>query len=317
MAGEVSPREAITQLASSTGEAVARVLDTFLPGGVERSSVTVIGERQNPFAALPLGGVAASVRYVDGVSGANVFIMSAEGARALASAMGAAEKDEGALTAFELSAIGEAANQMLASAAAAISVVIGQEIDISPPEVRVIDERLDPVDAWGTAPHACVSSLYLAGQSCRLVQLIPSAFVVRMARAIDDLGMASVSGADSNATPPDDIGTQTMPLSERMVNVGVRVWAELGRTDLPIGTALSLPSGAIIDLDRTVDAPVELFVNGLCFGEGRLLVSDDGEWAIEVTSIHKPSIRKPALVGGVGVVDRASAALLTTSKGAP
>ncbi len=35
----------------------------------------MIGEGQNPFANLPIGGIAASVRYIDGVTGANVFMM--------------------------------------------------------------------------------------------------------------------------------------------------------------------------------------------------------------------------------------------------
>jgi hypothetical protein len=42
-------------------------------------------------------------------------------------------------------------------------------------------------------------------------------------------------------------------------------------------------------------------VNGLCFGHGHLLVTDDGEWAIEVQSLSKPSVRRPSLVGGAGV----------------
>ena len=51
------------------------------------------------------------------------------------------------------------------------------------------------------------------------------------------------------------------------------------------GIALELPVGAVVDLDRTADSPVDLFVNGLCFGHGHLLVTEDGEWAIEVQSL--------------------------------
>ncbi len=72
-------------------------------------------------------------------------------------------------------------------------------------------------------------------------------------------------------------------------------------TQLSLAHALELPAGAVVDLDRTADAPIDLFVNGLCFGQGRLLVTEDGEWAIEVKSLNKPVVRKPALVGGAGV----------------
>src|ERR1700734_2707935 len=150
MASDISQREALIHLGASTAEAVARVLEQFVPDGIERGDVSVVSEGQNPFANLPIGGIAASVRYIDGVSGANVFMMPAVCARVLAGAMGV-DTEEGPLTELEMSAIGEASNQMLASAAAAISVVIGQEIDISPPDVRLIGPDTDASEVWGTA----------------------------------------------------------------------------------------------------------------------------------------------------------------------
>jgi flagellar motor switch protein FliN/FliY len=303
MASEVSQREALLHLGASTAEAVARVLDMFVPGGVERGDVTVSAEGQNPFQNLPIGGVAASVRYVDGVTGANVLLMPAICARGLATAMGAGEQEDGPLTELEISAVGEASNQMLASAAAAISVVIGQEIDISPPDVRIIGTDIDAADVWGTAPHSCATSFTIAGEPCRLVQLVPNAFVVRMARAIDEISMEQTAADYSNASDDGEGGiTAGVPISEKLGDINLRVWAELGRTQLPIGEALELPIGAVVDLDRTADSAVDLFINGLCFGHGNLLVTEDGEWAIEVLALNKPVIRKPALVGGAGIV---------------
>jgi flagellar motor switch protein FliN/FliY len=302
MAIEVSQREALTHLGASTAEAVARVLDMFVPGGVERGDVTVIAENQNPFQNLPTGGVAASVRYVDGVTGANVLLMPAVCARGLATAMGAGEQEDGPLTELEMSAVGEASNQMLASAAAAISVVIGQEIDISPPDVRIITADIDAADVWGTAPHACATSFTIAGQPCRLVQLVPNAFVVRMARAIDEISMEQTAADYSNQSGDDAGADVGVPITEKLGDINLRVWAELGRTQLPIGQALELPIGSVVDLDRTADSAVDLFINGLCFGRANLLVTEDGEWAIEVLTLNKPVIRKPALVGGAGIV---------------
>jgi flagellar motor switch protein FliN/FliY len=304
MASDVSQREALTHLGASTAEAVARVLEMFVPGGVERGEVTVVADGRTPFANLPTGGVAASVRYVDGVTGANVFLMPAGCARGLATAMGAGGEEDGPLSELELSAVGEASNQMLASAAAAISVVIGQEIDISPPDVRLIDEDIDAADVWGPAPHACSTSFTIAGEPCRLVQLVPNAFVLRMARAIDEISMEqTVADYSRQSGDRGDTGVNVaVPITEKLGDINLRVWAELGRTRLPIGEALELPVGALVDLDRTADAPVDLFINGLCFGHGNLLVTEDGEWAIEVRSLNKPVVRKPALVGGAGIV---------------
>jgi flagellar motor switch protein FliN/FliY len=64
----------------------------------------------------------------------------------------------------------------------------------------------------------------------------------------------------------------------------LRVWAELGRTRMPLGQALTLPLGAVVDLDQAADAPVQLFVNGVAFAEGHLIVRD-GDWAVSIDQL--------------------------------
>ena len=71
----------------------------------------------------------------------------------------------------------------------------------------------------------------------------------------------------------------------RMLGVPVRVWAELGRTRIPLGHALELPPGTVIELDQGAEAPIELFVNGLCFAHGSLEVTAEGEWAVQIDTL--------------------------------
>jgi len=70
----------------------------------------------------------------------------------------------------------------------------------------------------------------------------------------------------------------------------VRVSAELGRARMPLATAVALAQGAIVDLDRAADEPVQLYVNGRPFATGRLLV-EDGEWALRIERllVQQPS----------------------------
>ncbi|MGO9752771.1 MAG: FliM/FliN family flagellar motor switch protein [Solirubrobacteraceae bacterium] len=299
---EITQYDALIRLGASTAEAVARVLEMFLPDGVERGEVSVLADGTTPFTHLPINAIIASVHYIDGVTGANIFVMTPPGARALATAMGAGapegEAIGDALSEFEMSAVGEAANQMLAAAAAAISVVLGEQVEISPPDTRVLDHPDDAIDQFGKSPHSCSTSFTVAGEPCRLIQLVPSAFVVRMVRALDEISLAE--SPDSNEAA--DAGTEhkratdgPVSLTEALHDVGVRVWAELGRTHLPLGQALDLPIGAVVDLDRAADSPIDLFVNGLCFGHGQLLVTGDGEWAVQVQSLITPAPRKLAL----------------------
>jgi flagellar motor switch protein FliM len=70
----------------------------------------------------------------------------------------------------------------------------------------------------------------------------------------------------------------------RMMDVAVRVWAELGRTTLPLGQAVELPPGAVLELDQGAESPIELFVNGTRFAHGTLLDAD-GEWAVQIDAL--------------------------------
>lgn len=74
--------------------------------------------------------------------------------------------------------------------------------------------------------------------------------------------------------------------AEEMLDVGVRVSVELGRARMPVADVLDLSAGAVVDLDRDADAPVDVYVNGLLYGHGRL-VAVDGEWAVRLESVEQ------------------------------
>src|SRR3984957_3929609 len=68
-------------------------------------------------------------------------------------------------------------------------------------------------------------------------------------------------------------------------SIFVRVWAELGRTHLPLRDAVELAPGTVVELDQSAEAPVELFVNGLCFANGTLVVTAEGGWGVQVSEL--------------------------------
>lgn len=84
----------------------------------------------------------------------------------------------------------------------------------------------------------------------------------------------------------DDEGTGTSSEGlARMLGVTVRVWAELGRTKLPLGSTLELPEGTVLELTQGADDPIELFVNGMRFAHGTLQVTAEGQWAVQVNTL--------------------------------
>jgi flagellar motor switch protein FliN len=274
---------ALLELGESTATAVAGVLEQLAPGGIERGTVTVAGADADPFAGAALPAVAAAVSYVHGVKGGNLFVVSVPAALRLAMAMMGMEQPEdlgdAELGELEMSAVSEAANQMLATAAAATSTVLGEGVEIGVPQTRLVEAAGDARELWEHTPHATTVSFSIFGESCRLVQLVPNAFVVRMSRA---LGAQSGAILDENAAPG---GAGTFD-AELLRGVSLRVWAELGRAVPPIGRTIGLQPGSVLELDKAVDDPVDLYVNGRRFATGRLLVVDDGDWAVQIDTIE-------------------------------
>jgi flagellar motor switch protein FliN/FliY len=269
----MNAEQALLRLGSSTSDAVQGVLAMFSPDGVSPGSVRVVPPDQSPFADVMMPAIAADVAYVDGVTGGNVLVIGIEGARRMAAAMMGMDPNTveagGELSELEFSAVGEAMNQMMSAAAMATSKVLDEEVDIAPPEVRHLTSVEEGGAAWEHPGHAAAVTFTFCGAPCLLVQLVPNAFIVRMTRALDEM-------TESH----DDT-----PLGEALRDVTIRVWAELGRTRMSSGRVVSLPGGAVVELDREVDAPIDLYADGMRFATGRLLVTDDGGLAVRIEQI--------------------------------
>jgi flagellar motor switch protein FliN/FliY len=75
-----------------------------------------------------------------------------------------------------------------------------------------------------------------------------------------------------------------LDVATHLLDVDVRLWAELGRSRLALANAVALGTGAIVDLDREPEDALDVFVNGRLFAKGRLLLVD-GEWAVRLEQI--------------------------------
>jgi flagellar motor switch protein FliN/FliY len=285
----MTSEEALVRVGESTGAAVVGALEAYCPGAVEALAPILLSSEADPLAGVTLPAVVADVSYVDGVTGGNLFLMPLPAARALATAMMGGEPEPGVepdaeLTELELSAAGEAANQMMAAAAAAMSAVLGQEVEIAAPETRVIANRAEALAQADSATAVVSVAIELLGHQCRLVQLVPHAFVVRMTRALDNLD-AELHAPDEDAAlqvHPDQLSALPADLLD---DVALRVAAELGRVNMTIRRAVSLAAGAIVELDRELEDPIDLYVNGRQFATGRLVTLDDGEWAVSIDTV--------------------------------
>jgi flagellar motor switch protein FliN/FliY len=283
----VTSEEALTHLANQTAESVSGVLQMFFGDGVSMSGAAIVPRGTPPLAAMPTPTIVSNISYTDGATGGNLFAIPVAGARALAAAMMGAMAEEGApdddLSELEMSAVGEAANQMLAAAAAATSAVLGQEVEIDPPETRVLKDLSHALDGYQQTQWMTSVSFQIGDNPCRLVQLVPQAFIVRMTQALQEKGEEIPVGPSSGGL---DGGFLAAGMdADWLEGARLRLSAELGRTRLPAARIVDLGGGAIVPLDKRATDPIDLYVNGMPFARGRLVLVDESDWAVRIESI--------------------------------
>jgi flagellar motor switch protein FliN/FliY len=285
----MSSPDALNRLGQSTAEACLGVLEMFAAGKVSIGEVTTLDDSAKAFIGVPVPSVAMSVSYVDGVTGGNVFLITLDGAKMLAASMMGMDQpedpDAAELSELELSAVSEAMNQMMASAAAATSVVLGTEVEIGTPETKTFTGADAIAESYSQTPHAVRVAMSICGEPARLVQLVPNAFVVRMSSALDEIG-ADVGAVPEPGSNRPAGSTAAQP---SLAGIPVRVWAELGRARMPSAQIVGLPTGAVVELDKQADDAIDLFVNGTHFATGRLVVVDGTDWAVRIEHVLETS----------------------------
>lgn len=74
------------------------------------------------------------------------------------------------------------------------------------------------------------------------------------------------------------------PNLELLLDVRVKLTAELGACQLPMREVLQLAAGSVVKLDRSANAPVDLYVNQKRIARGEVVVVDD-VYGIKITEI--------------------------------
>jgi flagellar motor switch protein FliN/FliY len=69
-----------------------------------------------------------------------------------------------------------------------------------------------------------------------------------------------------------------------LMNVSLGLSAELGRRTMRLGELLRLGAGAIVDLDRRADAPIDRYVNGRLIARGEIVAVDE-RFGVRITEV--------------------------------
>lgn len=81
---------------------------------------------------------------------------------------------------------------------------------------------------------------------------------------------------------------------DRLLDVEMNITVRFGTTEVALRDIVRFGIGSMIELNRTVDEPVELLVNNSPFARGEVVVID-GYYGVKVTEIGSPEERSRTL----------------------
>lgn len=135
-------QDALGEIGNISFGSSATALSMLLNQKVEITtpSVSMI-ERTSVADEFPQPYVAIQVNYTEGLLGTNLLVIKQKDAAIIADLMlgGDGTAADGPLGEIQLSAVQEAMNQMMGSAATSMSTVFGKRVDISPPMLHLLD----------------------------------------------------------------------------------------------------------------------------------------------------------------------------------
>jgi flagellar motor switch protein FliN len=92
--------------------------------------------------------------------------------------------------------------------------------------------------------------------------------------------------ADETDTITPETSADSITL-EAVYEIPVQVSVVLGRTSMPVNQLLKLGRGAVIELDRKVGEPIDVYVNNRLIARGEVVVVED-RVGVTMTEIIKP-----------------------------
>lgn len=138
----VVERDAIGEIANISMGSSATTLYSLVNRKVNITTpVVTLANWENVIDNYERPCVFIQIRYTSGLDGSNIMVLKEHDVKVITDLMmgGDGSNTDGELGELHLSAISEAMNQMMGSAATSMSTMLGKMIDISPPEASLIN----------------------------------------------------------------------------------------------------------------------------------------------------------------------------------
>lgn len=265
--------------------------------------------------------VAVHVDYTDGFRGKNLFVIKEKDAKIIANLMmgGDGLQLDPEISSFHLSAVQEAMNQMMGSAATSMSTLFNQKVDISPPSIDVIDFENNTLDEIDDDIIIKISFRLKVGEliDSHMIQFVPLSFAKEMVQKVLILNEATAISQPVIEKPERKLEGKILMETEQLAtranvqkvefasfslpgtapsqpgnlnilyDVPLDITVELGRTELEIRKILELGFGSILELEKVAGEPVDILANHKLIAKGEVVVIDEN-FGVRITDIVSP-----------------------------
>jgi flagellar motor switch protein FliN/FliY len=257
-------------------------------------------------AALHDGaGILVKANYQKGLNGTLFFTLPLkEGTMLVDLMLGGEGAPAEELVGDSKDALAETFNQVLGSANQTLSDLAGETFAIANVEILAIQpdaaafgEQLGQGGfqdlALPTAQDSLNTTVHLLVPDLLLQQLKRKLGLVEAPPPAPEPSPASV--AATLTAPPRQAPVASGPAPDAgnldlLLDIQLPVVVRMGQTEMQMGELLKLTPGAILELNRSADAPVELLVNGKLIAKGEVVVVD-GNFAFRITEIDTRAAR--------------------------
>ncbi|MGI6149077.1 MAG: flagellar motor switch phosphatase FliY [Firmicutes bacterium] len=270
-------------------------------------------------ASYPVPCLLVNVQYLSGLQGENILVIREKDALVIGNLMMGEDglNPPTELDEIYLSAVSEAMNMMMGSAATAMSELFKDTIEISPPALELKDLSQEPLVNEVPEQEPVVTVAFRIEiddlVDSTMLQLIdvdfaksmvaklmpseePAATTVEEIPTVDvhswtDLGPSPPSSSTAGIPQPSQLSSELGNLKVDLIkDIPVTVRAVLGRTRMTIDHILRLGPGNIVELDSIHGEPIEIYANDTFIARGEVVVVGE-QFGIRVTEIASPQDR--------------------------
>jgi flagellar motor switch protein FliN/FliY len=256
--------------------------------------------------------VFVAIDYKVGLEGKCFFILHQRDAGVLVDLMmgGDGNNPPPDLNDLHLSAISEVTNQMMGSATTSLSEMLHKRIEVFSPIINVANLQENNLFAKEDQNYLVTVAFDLTIENLvdsETVQLLPISFAKQIVSELYKEGNLNneqpevvnsgspkhveVTSAQFPAFSKEKGSQSVCPSSlDLIMDIGLQLSVELGRTKKRIKEILELTNGSIVELDKLAGEPVDILINDKLLAKGEVVIIDEN-FGVRVTEIVSPEDR--------------------------